>query len=84
VRRGVIRGTSMAIQSAKTQIQAVPYVDAALCQACRKCPARAVCKSKALIQLDPEEPPFVDASRCYGCDLCIQACPFGALRLHRD
>jgi len=71
----------MTIQSAKAQAQAVPYVDESICHACRKCPARAVCKSKALLQLDPGEPPFVDASRCYGCNLCIPACPFGALRL---
>ena len=38
-------------------------------------------QAQALLQLDPGEPPFVDASRCYGCNLCIPACPFGALRL---
>ena len=74
----------MVIQSAKAQTQAVPYVDVGLCQGCVKCEARAVCRSKALIQLDPGEPPFVDASRCYGCDLCVAACPFGAIRLNRN
>ncbi len=69
----------MVIQSAKAQTQAVPYVEVSLCQCCPKCAARAVCRSNALIQLDPGEPPFVDASRCYGCNLCVTACPFEAI-----
>jgi MinD superfamily P-loop ATPase len=68
------------IQSAKAQTQAVPYVEVNLCQCCPKCAARAVCRSNALIQLDPGEPPFVDSSRCYGCNLCLTACPFEAIR----
>jgi Fe-S-cluster-containing hydrogenase component 2 len=36
-----------------------------------------------LVQLDPDEPPFIDGSRCYGCDLCIAACPFGAIGLNQ-
>ena len=75
---------SAAIQSAKAQVGSVPHVDTALCVACHKCPARAVCKSKALLQLDTGEQPFVDASRCYGCNVCLPACSFGALRLNRD
>jgi Fe-S-cluster-containing hydrogenase component 2 len=70
------------IQSAKAQVQAVPFVDTELCQACSRCPARAVCKSKALLQLDAGEQAVVDASRCYGCNVCLPACPFGAVRLN--
>ncbi|MGQ9456798.1 MAG: 4Fe-4S binding protein [Anaerolineae bacterium] len=65
----------------KTQATAVPAVDETKCRACRKCLARTVCKSKAIIQIDPEEPPFVDASLCYGCHACIPACPQGAIYL---
>jgi len=72
----------VAIQSAKAQVQAVPIVDATLCQSCSPCPARLVCKSKALMQLDRGEQAFVDASRCYGCNVCLPACPFGAVRLN--
>lgn len=72
----------MTIQSAKAQVQAVPFVDTVLCQACSPCEARLVCKSKALLQLDPGEQSFVDASRCYGCNVCLPACPFGAVRLN--
>ena len=49
------------------------------CQACRKCAARKVCRVKALVAIDPGEPPFVDASRCYGCLICLPACPFEAI-----
>jgi Fe-S-cluster-containing hydrogenase component 2 len=72
------------IQSAKAQTQAIPYLDAELCQCCDKCAARAVCRSKALVQLDRGDSPFVDASRCYGCDLCVPACPFGAIQLNHN
>ena len=74
----------MAIQSAKAQTQAVPYVEAEACPACFQCPARAVCRSKALVRLDAGEPPFIDGSRCYGCDLRISECPAGAIRLNHQ
>ncbi len=70
----------MIIQSAKAQTQAVPYVEVGSCHNCSRCAARAVCRSNALIRLDPGEPPFVDANRCYGCNLCVTACPFEAIR----
>jgi MinD superfamily P-loop ATPase len=57
----------------------VPAVDDGKCQTCRKCVARKVCRVKALVAIDPGEPPFVDASRCYGCLICIPACPFEAI-----
>jgi MinD superfamily P-loop ATPase len=75
-------GVQAAIQSAKAQ--AVPYVKPESCLAFFKCPARAVCRSKALVQLDAAEPPFIDACRCYGCDLCIAECPVGAIRLNHQ
>jgi Fe-S-cluster-containing hydrogenase component 2 len=71
------------IDNTKTQAKSVPYVDVALCHSCRKCVARQTCKSKALTQVDPEEPPFVDASRCYGCHACVVECPFGAIIIPR-
>ncbi|MBU0492501.1 MAG: 4Fe-4S binding protein [Chloroflexi bacterium] len=66
---------------AKTQATAVPYVLEERCASCRKCIARKSCKSKAIIQLDPSEPPTIDASRCYGCHACIPACPNEAIVL---
>jgi formate dehydrogenase iron-sulfur subunit len=70
------------IDLAKAQAQDVPQVMDELCQACRKCLAREVCRTKAILQIDPDEPPFVDASRCYGCRACIPACPNGAIMLN--
>jgi Fe-S-cluster-containing hydrogenase component 2 len=54
-------------------------VDDERCQACRRCLAAKVCKIRAIVSLDPDEPPFIDVSRCYDCRLCIPACPFGAI-----
>jgi MinD superfamily P-loop ATPase len=68
-----------AFESAKAQVTAVPRVVGERCASCRRCVARRVCKSKAIIQLDPGEPAFIDASRCYGCRLCVPACPYEAI-----
>jgi MinD superfamily P-loop ATPase len=57
----------------------IPRVDETLCQACDKCPARKVCKTKAIVAIDPGEPPFIDGNLCYGCLLCVPACPLGAI-----
>ena len=79
---GVKVRQSVTVHAAKAQVQAVPGVDVDLCQACRKCLARAVCRSKALLQIDLGDAPFVDVSRCYGCAACVLACPIGALKLN--
>ena len=65
----------------RAQITSVPHVEDDLCQACKKCVARSVCRSKAILQIDPGEPPFIDANLCYGCRACIPACPSGAIVL---
>jgi len=57
----------------------MPHVDEGRCQACRECAAREVCPVKAVVALDPGEPPFIDGSRCYGCMVCVPACPFAAI-----
>lgn len=70
------------IETTKAQANAIPHVVDELCLACRKCLARTVCRSKAILQIDPDEPPFIDPSRCYGCQACIPACPQGAIVLN--
>jgi len=65
----------------KLEAHQVPVVDAQRCHACRKCLAREICRPKAIVRVDRDEPPFVDPSRCFGCRACIVACPFGALRM---
>jgi MinD superfamily P-loop ATPase len=57
----------------------IPHIDDDRCQACRKCPARKVCRTKAIVAIDPGEPPFVDGNLCYGCMVCIPACPYEAI-----
>ncbi len=54
-------------------------IDDKQCRACRRCLAAQVCKVRAIVRLDPDEPPVLDVSRCYDCRLCLPACPFGAI-----
>ncbi len=69
----------MIVQATNTQARVVPRVVDDLCLACRRCVARQECKTKALVQIDPGEPPLVDGARCYGCHKCVAACPAGAI-----
>ena len=64
------------------------YVEAAGCLAvplqCRHCedaPCVKVCPSGALSRLSPGAPVLVQEERCIGCEFCVQACPFGVIRL---
>jgi dihydromethanopterin reductase (acceptor) len=70
------------VETTKAQVTAIPRVIDELCLACPRCPARQVCRSKAIVQIDRGEPPFIDPSRCYGCQVCIPACPHGAIALN--
>lgn len=67
------------LESTKAQLTAIPHVVDALCQVCTKCLARDVCRSKAIVRIDRDEPPFIDPNRCYGCRVCVTACPHGAI-----
>lgn len=57
----------------------IPRIDDDLCQSCRKCVARKVCRTKAIVVIDPGEPPFIDGNLCYGCLACLPACPYDAI-----
>jgi MinD superfamily P-loop ATPase len=70
------------IETTKAQLSTIPHIVDELCLACRKCQAREVCRSKAILQIDRGEPPFIDPNRCYGCRACIPVCPAGALVLN--
>jgi len=54
------------------------------CRVCPSCLAAEVCKVRAIVRLDWDEPPYLDVSRCYDCRLCIPACPFGAISVGRS
>lgn len=69
------------VLATNTQARVVPRVLEERCRACRKCVARSECRSKALRQIDPGEPPVVDAALCYGCHKCVPACPWEAIVL---
>lgn len=68
-------------ETIRAQVTAVPRIVDERCRACRKCLAREACRSKAILQIDPGEPPFIDPNRCYGCRACIPVCPAGAIAL---
>ena len=57
----------------------IPQIDEKRCRACRKCVARKACRVKAIVAIDPGEPPFINGSLCYGCLACVPACPYGAI-----
>lgn len=54
-------------------------IDESLCRACRKCLGARVCKTGAIRNIDPGEPPYLDPSLCRGCLICTSACPAGAI-----
>lgn len=56
-----------------------PEVDWTICKMCQPCEARWVCKTRAVVQIDDDEPTIIDLTRCNGCGLCLDACPFGAI-----
>jgi Fe-S-cluster-containing hydrogenase component 2 len=57
------------------------HIDAELCRSCRKCLAARVCSVRAIVAIDPGEPPYVDVQRCYDCRKCLPACPFNAISM---
>lgn len=57
----------------------VPHVDADKCQLCQRCPVRAQCKTKALVQFEAYELPYIDRDLCRACLTCLEACPFRAI-----
>ena len=65
--------------TAMTISDTVLHVDDSRCQVCRRCLAQQVCKIRALVRIDSDEPPFIDVHRCYGCKVCLSECPFDAI-----
>jgi MinD superfamily P-loop ATPase len=59
--------------------QTLLQIDDIRCRICRPCLAQRVCKVKAIVRIDRDEPPFIDVHRCHGCMLCVVECPFEAV-----
>jgi carbon-monoxide dehydrogenase iron sulfur subunit len=53
------------------------------CRHCEDAPCVRVCPSGALVRQDNQSPVLVVQSRCIGCGFCVEACPFGVIRLAR-
>lgn len=58
-----------------------PRIDLNLCQACHPCQARLVCKTRALVKIDVDDPPYVAVERCSGCGACVLACACDAIQM---
>ena len=56
-------------------------VNGQVCRACQPCPARRVCRIKALMLIDDDERLVVDLTRCRGCGDCLGACPYAAIAM---
>jgi MinD superfamily P-loop ATPase len=59
--------------------QTLLQIDDTRCHICQPCLAQRVCKVKAIVRIDRDEPPFIDVHRCHGCMLCVVECPFDAV-----
>ena len=51
------------------------------CRHCEDAPCVLVCPSGALWRPSDTGPVEVDQAKCLGCAFCVQACPFGIIRL---
>jgi Fe-S-cluster-containing dehydrogenase component len=57
---------------------------AVTCRLCEDPPCVAACPRKALTQSEETGIILVDEDKCNGCGWCIEACDYGAIRLHPD
>jgi carbon-monoxide dehydrogenase iron sulfur subunit len=51
------------------------------CRHCEDAPCLKVCPSGALWRGSEATPVMVNQEKCIGCAFCVQACPFGVIRL---
>lgn len=56
-----------------------------VCRQCKDAPCLAICPESALHKgIGDDITIRVVAERCTGCDLCVKACPFGAVRIEPE
>jgi carbon-monoxide dehydrogenase iron sulfur subunit len=51
------------------------------CRHCEDAPCMRVCPTGALSRPGKAGPVLADQEKCIGCEFCVQACPFGVIRL---
>lgn len=56
-----------------------PEINYSLCQSCNPCEARLACKTRAVMQIDPDDSPYIELGRCNSCAACVTACNYGAI-----
>jgi Fe-S-cluster-containing hydrogenase component 2 len=56
-----------------------PSIDLTIWQTCHPCEARLACKTRALVKIDIDDPPYVAIERCSGCGACVLACACDAI-----
>ena len=72
----LILPTDQALEEFETTL---PHrVDREVCRGCRPCPAREVCPTDALRRVEGRM--RIHLPLCVGCGLCLEACPYGAIR----
>ncbi len=54
------------------------------CRHCANAPCMKVCPVEAVSRVGEDGPVVVDVEKCTGCELCVLACPFGAIRIGPD
>ncbi|NQU23724.1 MAG: 4Fe-4S dicluster domain-containing protein [Candidatus Nealsonbacteria bacterium] len=52
------------------------------CRHCDDAPCMQVCPSGALMRHSQGGPVLADQAKCIGCQYCVQACPFGVIRIN--
>jgi carbon-monoxide dehydrogenase iron sulfur subunit len=72
----------------KSRIRVVrlnPFVNLAVaCRLCADAPCVAACPRDALSQSEERGTILVDEEKCNGCGWCIEACDYGAIKLHPE
>jgi len=60
-----------------------PLINWNRCQVCNPCDAQMVCKTHAIMKIDLDEPPWIEMDRCNRCALCVLACSYEAIQMHK-
>lgn len=58
-----------------------PVIDWEICESCYPCEARRSCKTRAIIKIDQDEPPYIELSRCTRCGDCVLSCLYSAISM---